>query len=111
MPFASEQFGGIVVVQPSGEMDATQLPAIDAFVATSFAEGAQHVVFDLSRVTLLPSTAVGVLIQANHRAREAGGRLALACVPALVRGTLTTMGVAPLFRIYADVAAAVEGLS
>ncbi len=102
--------GSILVLRLSGDLDQTELPTIDGRVATHLKEGVKHIVFDLEAVSLLPSTAVGVLIQVNRRVRDLGGRLALASVPPLVRGTLSTMGVDALFRSYADVETAVEAL-
>lgn len=110
MRLAEDVRGPVLVLRPTGDLDATELPAIDGRVATHLGHGVRHVVFDLSAVGLLPSTAVGVLIQVKQRVRERGGRVALAAVPPLVRGTLTTMGVWPLFRVYVDADAAVRGL-
>ncbi len=102
--------GTVLRMRLRGDLDVTELPSIDGRVATHLDQGVRHVVFDLAEVSLLPSTAVGVLIQVNQRVRERGGRIALAAVPPLVRGTLATMGVDRLFRIYADADTAVRAL-
>jgi len=107
-----EQIGAVTVLTPVGDMDATELPAFEARVARLIADGRHNLLWDLSAVRILPSTAAGFLLQTVQRARGAGGRCALAGGSALVLGTLRTMGVLEIFRTYAtrdEALAAFEG--
>ena len=102
MQIEAEQVGRVVVLVPHGDMDATTLPAFESRLEVLLGESAQSVLWDLGRVTLLPSTAVGFLLQAGRRVQSRGGRMALANVIPRVRRTLGTMGVGEVFPIYED---------
>ena len=66
----------------------------------------RYLVWDLVEVGVLPSTAAGFLLQAGRRVREAGGRMVLAGLSPHIAGTLATMGLGGIFRVYPDRAAA-----
>lgn len=93
--------GDVVVLVMSGDIDAHTLPAYESRLNRLLEIGTRYVIFDMEAVGILPSTAAGFLIQTGRRLRRAGGRMALASVPRLVRGTLNTMGVADLFPTFA----------
>lgn len=100
MKVHEEQVGGVTVLTPVGDMDATVLPAFEAQVARLIAAGRINLLWDLSAVLFLPSTAVGFLLQSVQRARAAGGRCALAGGSERVLGTLKTMAVLDIFPTY-----------
>lgn len=105
-----EQVGSVTVLTPRGDMDATTLPDFEAHVDRLIAAGARQLVWDLTEVGMLPSTAAGFFIQAGRRLRGAGGRQVLAGLSSRVLGTLRTMGVADLFRVYPDRGSAIAAL-
>jgi anti-sigma B factor antagonist/stage II sporulation protein AA (anti-sigma F factor antagonist) len=105
-----EQVGDVVVLVPHGDMDLTALSAFEGRVGHLLASGRRALVWDLSAVGMLPSSGAGFLIQAGRRVREAGGRMVLAGLQQRVLGTLRTMGVTGLFRVYPDRAAALAAL-
>jgi anti-sigma B factor antagonist len=70
----------IHVVSPSGEVDALTAPQLGRRLMTLADEGKTGLVVDLTRVTFLDSTGIGVLVNALRRlSQRGGGRLALVC--------------------------------
>jgi anti-sigma B factor antagonist len=70
--------GGAAVVSPVGELDAYTAPELrEQLHGLAEEEGLDPLVVDLSRVTFLDSTAIGVLVGALRRMRERGGELRL----------------------------------
>jgi anti-sigma B factor antagonist len=70
-----EAGAAVYVVAPAGEIDAFRAPDVrDEFVRVIDA-GATAVVCDLSAVTFLDSSGLGVLVGALKRLRERGGEL------------------------------------
>jgi anti-sigma B factor antagonist len=63
------------LVAAAGELDAYTAPDVRARVAELIDGGARAVVCDLSRVTFLDSSGLGVLVGALKRLRERDGRL------------------------------------
>jgi anti-sigma B factor antagonist len=64
------------LVTAGGEIDAHTAPRLRARIQDVLAEpGIRHLVIDLSGATFLDSSALGVLVGALKRMKEAGGRL------------------------------------
>jgi anti-sigma B factor antagonist len=70
-----------VVLVVSGDADLHLAPELRDRLAEAITDGARHIVVDLSAVTFIDSMALGVLLGARNRLREAGGHLRLV-VPA-----------------------------
>lgn len=111
MRILEDKVGDVTVLTPEGDMDATALPAFEARIRRLVEGGARLLVWDMASVGMLPSTAAGFLMQAGKRMRAAGGHMVLAGPSNRVLGTLRTMGVADIFRIHPDRAAAIAALS
>lgn len=74
--------GSRPVLDVSGELDLATVPRLHGELASLVAEAAgdaDAVVVDLDGVTSLDDTALGVLLGAAGRAREAGGELVVVC--------------------------------
>ena len=68
-----------------------------------------HVVIDLSRVTFMDSTAIGLLIATVKRLRAAGGEARLAGLTDRIHGImLTTRLLGPVFETYSSVDEALQ---
>jgi anti-sigma B factor antagonist len=67
---APEDLALIVV---SGELDYAASPRLRARISAHIDGGTLHLVLDLSEVTFIDSTAIGVLVAAATRLRETGG--------------------------------------
>lgn len=75
--FQIEQRAGSTppVIAVSGEIDVATAPQLRETLHAAIAEGQATIVLDLLGVTFLDSTALGVLVGARKRCREAGGDL------------------------------------
>ncbi len=111
MSLDEEYFGDVVVLALRGDLDAHTLPAYEKRLNRLLEIGTRYIIWDMQKVGILPSTAAGFLIQALRRVREVGGRMGLAAVPRLARGTLNTMGVGELFPTFSDCDDAVKAFT
>jgi anti-sigma B factor antagonist len=111
MGIREDSIDGVTVLTPDGDMDLSDLPAFEARVETLLEKGARDLVWELDAVGILPSTAVGFLLQTRRRVHTAGGRMVLACGQARVLSTLRTMGVLEILRTYPTRAEALAALS
>jgi anti-sigma B factor antagonist len=66
---------GVVVVSPRGELDAYTTPGLRAELHRLVEEGSRTLVVDLTGVTFLDSSALGVLVGTLKRLREREGEL------------------------------------
>lgn len=108
----SERLGerlGVITV--SGEIDIYTAPRLKECLLAVLDEGVEHVVVDLSAVTFIDSTALGVLIGGVRRINDSGGEMALIVAGRSVRRVLSITGLDRVFAIYDSRAAAVEALS
>ena len=67
------------VVSPSGEVDMLTAPQLGRRLLALAEEGKTRLVVDLSLVTFMDSTGIGVLLDALRRLSARRGRLALVC--------------------------------
>jgi len=70
------QLAGCIVVRPAGEIDLSNTDALRGHLSSLVERG--HVVLDLSGVSFLDSTALGVLITVRRRAADRGTSIHLA---------------------------------
>jgi anti-sigma B factor antagonist len=81
---SSRQLNGWWVVSVAGEIDVHSGPSLREHLLRALASGERNLVVDLSGVSFLDSSGLGVLVTAHKRARAAGGALRLAsCRPAV----------------------------
>ncbi len=73
--------------------------------------GVDRLVVDLSGVTFIDSTALGVLIGGVRRVRDAGGAMTLVVTSRAVERVLSITGLDRVFTIHATRAAALESLA
>jgi anti-sigma B factor antagonist len=67
------------VVAPSGEIDAVTAPQLGRRILGLADAGKRAVVVDLSEVTFMDSTGIGVLLNALRQLTSRSGQLALVC--------------------------------
>jgi anti-sigma B factor antagonist len=103
---AVHESGGVAVVVVTGEVDATTAPTLGGALDALLRTGTTRVVLDLAATGLLDSTGIGVLVRANRHLRAAGGALALAGAPRIVRRVLEVTGVDRELPCHPDVDAA-----
>lgn len=67
------------VVAPTGEIDAMTSPALGKRLLALAEEGKTGLIVDLSRVTFIDSTGIGVLINTVRQLSNRSGHLVLVC--------------------------------
>ena len=82
----------------------------DALVG-SLELGARHVLADLTDVTFIDSTALGVLIRAAKELRAAGGELDLVCPNQDIRRLVQLTGLDSVFILYTSLQEAMDAAS
>jgi anti-sigma B factor antagonist len=94
---------GIPVVRAHGEVDVSTAPALRAELM-SIAEDSPKVVVDLSDVTFLDSTGLGVLIAAMKRFRDSstGGHLHLVVTRPHIQKVLEVTGLTSIFEVHSS---------
>jgi anti-sigma B factor antagonist len=87
------------VLSVEGELDLASAPNLKWALADVLAEGCRQLVLDLTRVTFIDSTALGVLVGA-HRNLNDGVRLAIACAHPDVLNIFELTGLDATFDIF-----------
>ncbi len=101
--------GDTPVISVVGEIDVATAPSLRERLANQEAADASVVVVDLSGVTFLDSTALGVLVGAYRRLDDAGGALRLVVVEPRILKVLEITDLISVFPIFDSVDAAVAG--
>jgi anti-sigma B factor antagonist len=102
---------GLGVVVLSGEVDLYTAPRFKQGMLELLDAGVVKLVVDLSAVSFIDSTALGVLIGGVRRANAAGGAMALVVTSRPVERVLAITGLDRVFTIHATRGAAVEALA
>ena len=108
--FEEEHVGDVVVLSPKGEMDASKIPAYEARLKDLARRGTRALVWDLSSVGILPSTALGFLAASARQFESAGGRFAVVAPSRLVRSTISTLGLGGVLRLKSTLSEALEAV-
>lgn len=111
MAFTISTFSGHSVVRADGELDVSTAPELRQTITTALDEGDGKVVIDLTAVTFMDSTTLGVLIGAHNRVREIGGALGLVCSDERVRRVFSITGLDKVFTLHDTVPDAVTALT
>jgi anti-sigma B factor antagonist len=101
---------GVGIVLVSGEVDIYTAPRFKECMLALLDAGADRLLIDLTGVTFIDSTALGVLIGAVRRVHTAGGAMALVVTNRAVERVLSITGLDRVFTIHATREAALESL-
>jgi len=101
---------GVPVLALGGEADVVTAPEIKEALS-EIAGRSSTVVVDMSQLTFIDSTALGVLVVAGRRLAESDGELRLAGLQPHIRKVFDITGLDTAFPIHVDVEAAVAGQS
>jgi anti-sigma B factor antagonist len=99
---------GVVVL--GGEVDIFTAPQFKESLVGLLDSGVKRLVVDLSAVTFIDSTALGVLIGGVRRVHGAGGAMAIVVATRPVERVLSVTGLDRVFSIYASRDEAVAAL-
>lgn len=102
---------GVPVVAASGEIDVATAPPLRDRLQAMTTSGKSTVVVDLLGVTFLDSTALGVLVGALKRCREAGGELPLVITEPRILKVFEITGLTGVFPIHGSVEEAVRSVA
>ena len=91
--------GRTAVVVVAGELDIASAPVLQDAIERARQEGAGDVVVDLADLAFMDVGGLRVLIRADRRAEQAGGRLTLANVRGEPRRLLTLTGAIEILKI------------
>ena len=87
------------VVSPTGEIDLVTAPALGRRLFSLLDEGKTSLVVDLSRVTFMDSTGIGVLLNVLRRVGHRKGRLVLVCPTERIMRPFEISGLVGLLQI------------
>jgi anti-sigma B factor antagonist len=87
------------VISVRGEIDLFTAPEFQQRIATPIDDGATRVVVDLTEVTFIDSSSLGVLIGAHQRLKPRGGGLVIVCDDRTIVNTFKITGLDSVFEI------------
>jgi anti-sigma B factor antagonist len=99
------------VVAPRGEVDAVTAPQLGRRLLGLADEGKTQVVVDLSNVTFMDSTGIGVLLNAVRQLRQRDGGLVLVCPTERILRPFQITGLVDHLRIFGSREQALGGLA
>lgn len=105
---------GTCVAHLSGDIDAVTVPVVREAIETAVSEGCRTIVLDLTEVDYLDSSALGLLVWADHRLHPVSGALLLAGAGRDVARILELsglIGIAPSVFVVDSVEGALQGLT
>jgi anti-sigma B factor antagonist len=106
----SEETGdGVSIVSAKGEIDIATAPALREQLEAAIDRRPDLVVVDLQGVSFMDSTALGVLVGALKRSREADGTMRIVVADARVLKVFEITGLTEVFSIFPTIREAVEG--
>jgi anti-sigma B factor antagonist len=101
----------VAVIALSGEVDIYTAPQFKERMLELLDGGVTNLVIDLSQVSFIDSTALGVLIGGVRRVNSAGGTMALVVVSRPVQRVLNITGLDRVFTIHETREAALAALA
>ena len=78
-----------------------------AAVEENLANGANRIVVDMSKVSALDSSGIGILVRCMTMAKHKGGAVKLSAIPEKASQSMHTTGILKLFETFPDEASAV----
>jgi anti-sigma B factor antagonist len=108
---SQQTVGGYPVLTIRGEADISSAHILREGLTQLVDSNANGVVVDLTEVTFLDSTGLGVLVGARNAAVEAGTGLPIACDDGRILKLFRITGLDNVFDIHASVDAAVQSLA
>lgn len=102
--------GGVHVIRVGGYVDFDVAPQLKKRVVQRIEAGDRQLIIDLSDAGFIDSTAIGVLVGALKRLREADGSLAVICANDNVRGIFEIVGLETVIPLHDSYEAALAAL-
>lgn len=96
----AQQRGARSILTATGEVDVFTAPTLDEAITREFTAERTQLVVDLSGVSFLDSTGLGVLVKGLKGARDAGGSLDLVVSSDRIRRIFDITGLDASMRIF-----------
>ena len=106
---AEKRLGGVSVLTVTGEIDMATAPDLRERLVAHEADQVSAIVVDLTGVSFIDSTVLGVLVAAYRRQEDAGGTFKLVVTEPRVLKVLEITDLNSVFPVYASVDEAVGG--
>lgn len=103
------EYNGTVVLSIEGEVDVATAPELRERLLSVADRGYTLAVVDLSKVSFVDSTALGVLVSGAKRLRGAGGDLRLVVTQPRISKVFEITGLTDVFPLYLSAQEAVRG--
>jgi anti-sigma B factor antagonist len=103
LSISSEARGETTVVHVGGEIDVYTAPVLREHLDEHISAGRVHLVVDLSGVTFMASTGLGVLVGRLKLVRAANGTLCLVCSSDRTLSVFSITGLDKVFQIFPSV--------
>jgi anti-sigma B factor antagonist len=92
--------GTWTIIAVEGEIDLLTAPTLRDRVMKPLEDGVFELVLDMSKVTFLDSSGLGVLVALHKRLRERDGRLVIVATARPVLSVLNLTGLDKVFDVY-----------
>jgi len=102
--------GDTYLIALAGEFDLYTGPELERRVLEALGRGAADVVLDLTDVSFIDSTTIGILIRTRKRLMPLRGRLLIVCSDRNILRLFEITALDRLFEIYGTRDAALEGI-
>jgi anti-sigma B factor antagonist len=106
---AEKRIDGVSVVTVTGEIDLATAPDLKACLLAQEADRVPAIVVDLTGVSFIDSTALGVLVGAYRHQEDAGGSFKLVVTEPRILKVLEITDLTSVFPVFASVDEAVRG--
>lgn len=93
---------GVLIVEPRGEIDAYTAPRFKEEMVRVMQEGKARLIVDLSKVSFMDSSGLGVLVSVLKRTRDLDGALRIVCSEERLLKIFRITGLTKVFDIDAD---------
>jgi anti-sigma B factor antagonist len=100
--------GRLAVITVTGDVDVMNAGALRESLLEQFTAGVRHFVLDLSAVSFLDSTGLGVLVATHRRTRNGAGSLRLVVTGKQLLQLLRMTGLNSVFRVYPSLEEALD---
>lgn len=103
--------GTVLIVRLTGDFDLNMADGCRREIDRQMKEpGLMHILFDLSEVTFIDSSGLGVILGRYRRVSEQGGRVAIVSSTPGINKILELAGLLRLVPVFPDFASALVGL-
>ena len=102
LSIATSSNGDSRVIRVSGEVDVSNKDELNAAIADAQAQNVHEVEVDMTEVSYIDSSGIGVLVAAAHRASDAGTRFFVSHPQRNVARVLSMLGMGEELGLVAD---------